>query len=139
MYLVEQLFSFVCIADADALSGEILQQHAVVDIAAGEHGLLAVLEALVLYQLYAVAVVYQRISGYAGLLLIRLTEPSVYHKSLAVGANRCLAFNGANGHVTVYNTSRSRVYTEFFEYLFANMFFVRQREIRAFGLAVRDG
>jgi len=77
--LFEQLLSFVRIFDADAVLAEILQQRPAVDIASGDHRLLAALERFVLHQLNAVAVVNQRVSGYSCLLLIRLAEPSVDH------------------------------------------------------------
>ena len=88
-------------------------------------------------ELDAVAVIDERVSGDSGLLLIGFAETAVNDKTLAVGAHRCLAFDGANRHVTVDDTSCRRVKTELFENLRAHLLVVCQGKISPFLLLVR--
>ena len=106
LYLLQQFLSFVRVTDAHPLARKVLQQCSVVDIRTGEHRLFAALKRLMFYQLDAVTVIDKRVSRDTCLLLIRLAEPAVYDKTLAIGANRRLAFDRTNGHVTIDNTAR---------------------------------
>ena len=137
MNLLEQLFSFVRIFDADAMVGEILQECAAVDIRTGEYRLFAALERLMLHKLDAVAVVDECIAGDACFLLVGLAEPAVYDEPFAVGTDRCLAFDRPDGHMTVDDAAGLRIQTEFLEDVPADLLIVRQREISAFLLLVR--
>ena len=56
--LLKQFFALVRVFDAHALTSEILQQGAVVDVGTGEDSLLARLERLVLYQLFLYPVTF---------------------------------------------------------------------------------
>ena len=102
------------------------------DIATGEYGLLATLKRLMFNELDAVTVVDKCVSGDTCFLLVRLGESSVDDEALAVRANRRLAFDGANRHMAVDDTSARRVQTELLEYPRAYLFIVRQTEISTF-------
>ena len=118
-YLLLQFFSAVGVAHADTVAAEVLEQGAVVDVAAGEDSLLAALKRLVFYELDAMAVVDKRVARNARLLLIGLAEAAVYHEALALRADRRLPLDSTHGNMPVDDTPRLGVKPELAQYLLA--------------------
>ena len=118
-YLLLQFFSAVGVAHAYTVAAEVLEQGAVVDVAAGQDSLLAALERLVFYELGAMAVVDERVACDARLLLIGFAEAAVYHKPLALRADRRLPLDGTHGDMPVDDTPCLGVKSELAQYLFA--------------------
>ena len=118
-YLLLEFFSAVGISHADSVATEVLEQGAVVDVAAGEDSLFAALKRLMLNELDAMAIVDKRVARNARLLLIGFAEAAVYHKPLALRADRRFALDGAHGDMPVDDTPRLGVKPELAQYLFA--------------------
>ena len=98
----------VGIANAHTALREILQHSAAMDVATAEHCLLAALKRLVLYELYTMTIIDERIAGNAGLFLVGFGETAVDDEASALGTYRRLALDGANGYMAVDDTPRIR-------------------------------
>lgn len=135
--LLEEFLAFVGVFDAYPSSGEVLKECAAMDIGAGEDGLFTRFERLMLDELDTMAIIDKGISGDARFLLIGFGEAAVDDETLAVGADRRFSFDGANGYMSVNDTSRRRIKTEFPKNIFAYFLIVCEGEIGALFLVMR--
>ena len=88
IHLRQELTAAVSVPHQHPVIFELLKLHAAMDVAAVLHGFLLALEGLVLNQLQAVAVIYERVAGNARGLVIWLGKPAIYDQSLAARACR---------------------------------------------------